>query len=133
MAGYANVVAIARQAGMNEDIQPTPAVALGSYQVTPFEIARAYTIFANGGNLTQPAFISEIQDSKGESVFHQTPRATPVLDPRIAFLMVDMLQEVIRSGTAAGVRARGFKLPAAGKTGHRMTDGLPGSPPSYCA
>ncbi len=117
MAGYANVVAIARQAGMNEDIQPTPAVALGSYQVTPFEIARAYTIFANGGNLTQPAFISEIQDSKGESVFHQTPRATPVLDPRIAFLMVDMLQEVIRSGTAAGVRARGFKLPAAGKTG----------------
>jgi penicillin-binding protein 1B len=117
MAGYAKVVAIARQSGMNEDIQPTPAVALGSYQVTPFEIARAYTIFANGGNLTQPAFIAELRDSKGESVFRQTPRATPVLDPRIAFLMVDMLQEVMRSGTAAGVRARGFKLPAAGKTG----------------
>ena len=42
---------------MNEDIQPTPAVALGAYQVTPFEIARAYTIFANGGDLVQPAFI----------------------------------------------------------------------------
>ena len=40
-----------------------------------------------------------------------------VLDPRVAFLMVDMLQEVMRSGTAAGVRSRGFRLPAAGKTG----------------
>lgn len=106
MAGYQNVVAVARQAGMNDDIQPTPAVALGAYQVTPFEIARAYTIFANDGNLVQPSFI------KG-----QNPRTTRVLDPRIAFLMVDMLQEVMRSGTAAGVRARGFRLPAAGKTG----------------
>ncbi len=44
-------------------------------------------------------------------------RTTRVLDPRIAFLTVDMLQEVMRSGTAAGVRARGFRLPAAGKTG----------------
>ena len=40
-----------------------------------------------------------------------------MLEPRIAYLMVDMLQEVMRSGTAAGVRARGFRLPAAGKTG----------------
>jgi penicillin-binding protein 1B len=100
------VVAVAKQAGMNDDIQPTPAVALGAYQVTPFEIARAYTIFANDGNLVQPSFIAG-----------QAPRTTRVLDPRIAFLMVDMLQEVMRSGTAAGVRARGFRLPAAGKTG----------------
>jgi len=106
MAGYKNVVAIARQAGMNDDIQPTPAVALGAYQVTPFEIARAYTIFANGGNMVQPSF------TEGHG-----PQTTRVLDPRVAFLMVDMLQEVMRSGTAAGVRARGFRLPAAGKTG----------------
>jgi penicillin-binding protein 1B len=117
MAGYQKVVAIARQAGMNEDIQPTPAVALGAYQVTPFEIARAYTIFANGGNLVQPAFIAGVRDSSGATTSRQNPRTTPVLDPRIAFLMVDMLQEVMRSGTAAGVRARGFRLPAAGKTG----------------
>src|SRR6202021_2540395 len=117
MAGYQKVVAIAREAGMNEDIQPTPAVALGAYQVTPFEIARAYTIFANGGNLVEPAFISEMRDSSGGVVYRQAARTARVLDPRIAFLVVDMLQEVMRSGTAAGVRARGFKLPAAGKTG----------------
>jgi penicillin-binding protein 1B len=117
MAGFGNVVAVARQAGMNEDIRPTPAVALGSYQVTPLEIARAYTIFANGGNLVQPAFIAEMRGSNGESVYRQSAITKRVLDPRIAFLMVDMLQEVMRSGTAAGVRARGFRLPAAGKTG----------------
>jgi penicillin-binding protein 1B len=57
-----------------------------------------------------------VRDSSGETCT-VTPRTTRVLDPRIAFLMVDMLQEVMRSGTAAGVRARGFRLPAAGKTG----------------
>jgi penicillin-binding protein 1B len=116
-AGYANVVAIAHRAGMNEDIEPTPAVALGTYQVTPLEIARAYTIFANNGDLLQTAFVSKMRDSDGEIVYRQTPSTRHVLDPRVAFLMVDMLQEVMRSGTAAGVRARGFRLPAAGKTG----------------
>jgi penicillin-binding protein 1B len=115
--GFQKVVAIARQAGMNDDIQATPAVALGAYQVTPFEIARAYTIFANGGSLVQPQFISGVRDSSGAVIYRDASRSTPVLDPRIAFLMVDMLQEVMRSGTAAGVRARGFRLPAAGKTG----------------
>jgi penicillin-binding protein 1B len=117
MAGYANVVAVARRAGMNDDIQPTPAVALGAYQVTPLEIARAYTMFANGGQLVQPAFMAEVRDANGGVLYRQQPKTTRVLDPRIAFLMVDMLQEVMRSGTAAGVRARGFRYPAAGKTG----------------
>ena len=116
-AGYDKVVALARQAGMNEDIQPTPAVALGAYQVTPFEIARAYTIFANGGMLVEPSWIESVQSSSGETLHRTGIRSRRVLDPRIAFLMVDMLQEVMRSGTAAGVRARGFRLPAAGKTG----------------
>jgi penicillin-binding protein 1B len=117
MAGLNNVVAVAREAGMNDNIEPTPAVAVGAYQVTPFEIARAYTIFANGGDLVQPAFIDEMRNSDGEAVFRRGLRTRRVLDPRVAFLMVDMLQEVMRSGTAAGVRARGFRLPAAGKTG----------------
>jgi penicillin-binding protein 1B len=116
-AGLNNVVAVAREAGMNDDIEATPAVAIGAYQVTPFEIARAYTIFANGGNLVQPAFIDEMRNSGGEVVFHRGLRTRRVLDPRVAFLMVDMLQEVMRTGTAAGVRTRGFRLPAAGKTG----------------
>jgi penicillin-binding protein 1B len=117
MVGFDNVVALAHSAGMNEDIKPTPAVALGAYQVTPFEIARAYTIFANDGMRVQPTFVSDIRDQGGTLLYKHSVKPQRVLDPRVAFLMVDMLQEVMRSGTAAGVRARGFKLPAAGKTG----------------
>jgi penicillin-binding protein 1B len=117
LAGLDKVVALARQAGINENIQPTPAVALGAYQVSPLEIAGAYTVFANGGVRVQPAFISSMLDQSDRDIYHHRPQTKQVLDPRVAFVMVDMLQEVMRSGTAAGVRARGFRLPAAGKTG----------------
>jgi len=117
MAGFDKVVAVAHEAGLNEEIKATPAVALGAYQVTPLEIARAYTMFANEGVLVQPAFISSIRDQGGSELYNHHLVTKRVLDPRVAFVMVDMLQEVMRSGTAAAVRARGFKLPAAGKTG----------------
>jgi penicillin-binding protein 1B len=117
MVGFENVVALARAAGLNEDIRPTPAVALGAYQTTPMEIAEAYTIFANGGVRVRPTFIATVHDASSEARYERQPETRRVLDPRVAFLMVDMLQEVMRSGTAAGVRTRGFQLPAAGKTG----------------
>ncbi len=117
MVGYDAVVALARQAGMNGDIRPTPAVALGAYQVTPFEIARAYTAFANGGMMVEPGAIGAIGDQSGQTVFQRSASSQRVLDARVNFLLVDMMQDVLRYGTAAGVRSRGFTLPAAGKTG----------------
>jgi penicillin-binding protein 1B len=117
MAGYGNVVAIARAAGLNEHIQPTPAVALGAYEATPLEMAGAYTTFANGGTAIRPTFISAIRDAEGTLVHTHTPETRPVLSPAVNFLMVSMLREVVLSGTAAAVRSRGFAIPAAGKTG----------------
>ena len=117
MVGYEKVAELAHRSGMNEDIRPTPAIALGAYQVTPLEIAGAYTIFANEGVRVQPAFVAAIRNQDGTELYQHAPATRPVLDPRVAFLMVDMLQEVMRSGTAAGVRSMGFTLPAAGKTG----------------
>lgn len=116
IVGFANVAALARQAGLSE-VDATPAIALGAYQATPLELARAYTVFANGGVRVQPIFVTRIDDRNGVELYRESPETKRVLDPRVAFLMVDMLQEVMRSGTAAGVRARGFRLPAAGKTG----------------
>jgi penicillin-binding protein 1B len=110
-------VSMARRAGIDEDLKPTPAVALGAYDVTPFEIARAYTVFANNGAMTQPHFIRLATDHAGQLVYQSAIRSQRVLDPRVNYQMVSMLQDVMRSGTAAGVRARGFTLPAAGKTG----------------
>jgi penicillin-binding protein 1B len=104
--GYGAVVQMARRVGLNNEIQATPAVALGAYQVTPLEMAGAYTVFANGGMWVKPVAIAGA-----------APQTHQALDPRVNWLMVSMLEEVMRSGTAAGVRSRGFTLPAAGKTG----------------
>jgi len=117
MVGYPAVVSVARLAGLNGDIQPTPAVALGSYNVTPFEMAGAYTPFANGGMWVKPQVVSRVRNADGESIHGGQSETRQAMDPRVAYLMTSMLQEVMRSGTAAGVRTRGFLLPAAGKTG----------------
>jgi penicillin-binding protein 1B len=108
---------MARKAGMNGALKATPAVALGAYNVTPFEIARAYTIFANNGILVEPHFIRCAADQSGQNLYRSAPRTQRALDPRVNYQMVNMLQEVMPSGTVAGVRSRGFALPAAGKTG----------------
>lgn len=117
MVGYQNVVDLATRAGMNLHIQPTPAVALGAYEVTPLEVAGAYTIFANSGIYSKPYWVKLVRDDRGEVIYTQKPIQRQVLDARVAYLMVDLLQEVLRTGTGAGVRARGFSLPACGKTG----------------
>jgi penicillin-binding protein 1B len=115
--GFNSVVQMAKRAGLNSNIEATPAVALGSYDVTPLEMAGAYTVFANGGTWVRPHAISGYRGNGGAGLA-STPTPTHVaLDPRVNWLMVSMLEEVMRSGTAAGVRARGFMLPAAGKTG----------------
>lgn len=114
--GYQNVANLAHAAGL-ADIRATPAMALGAYDVTPLDIAGAYTLFGNGGVMVKPRFISEIVDGLGEDTWSSKPETKTILDPRINFMMVSLMQEVLRSGSGAGVHARGFSLPAAGKTG----------------
>jgi penicillin-binding protein 1B len=118
LAGLDNVVDLANRAGMNYKIQPTPAVALGSYEITPLEAAGAYTIFSNGGNYIKPSMISLVRDKDGKQAFKNKVEEKQVLDPRVAYLTTNLMEEVMRTGTAAGVRAR-YKLniPVAGKTG----------------
>ena len=117
MIGFDTVETLAKKAGMNLSIQPTPAIALGAYEVTPIEVAGAYTIFADQGTYVKPNWVSLIRDRQGNVLFSATPDKREVLDPRIAYMMVSLLQEVLRSGTGASVHSRGFNLPAAGKTG----------------
>jgi penicillin-binding protein 1B len=115
--GYDTVEALAKRAGMNLEIRATPAIALGAYEVTPLEVAGSYTIYANQGTYVKPSWVSLIRDRQGNVLFSSTPNKRQVLDPRIAFMMTNMMEEVLRSGTGASVRSRGFNLPAAGKTG----------------
>jgi penicillin-binding protein 1B len=117
MVGYEKVRELAVQVGFNHDMLATPALALGAYVATPLEVAGAYTVFANGGDYVSPGFIMEVRDSSGR-IASQGPRRTrAAVDPRVAYLMVSLMQSVVNNGTAAEVRSRGFSVPAAGKTG----------------
>jgi penicillin-binding protein 1B len=122
-AGYGAVVDVARRAGLNLNIKATPSIALGAYEVTPLEIAGGYTIFANRGVFTKPSFISSIADQHARIIFDDKPVHKQVLDPRVAFLMDSLLEQVVRSGTGAGIHQRGIDFPVAGKTGTSDHDG----------
>ena len=117
LAGLDNVVEMANRAGMNYRIKPTPAVALGAYEITPLEAAGAYTLFSNVGDYLKPSFLSLVRAQDGKVVYKDKVETKRELDPRVAYLVTNLMEEVLRSGTGAGVRARGFTVPAAGKTG----------------
>lgn len=117
LIGYGRVVQIARQMGLGTNIQPTPAVALGAYEMTPVDVAAGYTAFATMGTRAEPEFLHRVMRADGSTLEQYTPQTRGVLDARVAFLVDSVMQDVLNHGTGAAVRARGFTLPAAGKTG----------------
>src|SRR5208283_1433778 len=114
--GYDKVADLARSAGI-ASVKATPAMAIGAYDATPVDMTAAYTSFANGGVRLSPVFVNSVRNSKGDVIVNFGTEKRQVLDPRIAFVMTNMLEGVMNFGTAAGVRTRGFTAPAAGKTG----------------
>ncbi len=116
MVGFDNVAALAHQAGITS-AQATPSVALGAYDASPLEMAGAYTIFGNNGVKIEPNMIASVRTADGDVVDDFAPISKPVLDPRVAYLTLSLMRDVINHGTAAGVRGLGFSAPAAGKTG----------------
>src|ERR1700732_4926082 len=114
--GYDKVADLARSAGI-VSVKATPAMALGSYDATPIDMTGAYTAFANNGERLSPVFVNSVRNAKGDVVMNFGTEKKQVLDPRIAFLMTNMLEGGVNFGTAFGVRSSGFTAPAAGKTG----------------
>jgi penicillin-binding protein 1B len=115
--GYDKVADLARSAGI-ASVKATPAMALGSYDATPLDMAGAYTSFANNGFRISPILVNSLRNSKGDVIANFTTDRKPVLDPRVAYVMTNMLEGVVNNGLGVTpVRGRGFKLPAAAKTG----------------
>ena len=114
--GYDKVADLAKSAGI-ASVKATPAMALGAYDATPVDMTAAYTSFANGGVRLSPVFVNSVRNSKGDIIVNFGTERKEVLDPRVAFVMTNMLEGVMNFGTAAAVRSRGFTAPAAGKTG----------------
>jgi penicillin-binding protein 1B len=116
MVGYENVASLARDAGI-QSARGTPAVALGAYSATPLEMAGAYTVFANGGVKIDPWLLASVHSAEGDVLNEYSPDSKPILDPRVAYLTLSLMENVVNAGTGAEVRSLGFTAPAAGKTG----------------
>jgi penicillin-binding protein 1B len=117
LVGFDRVAALARDAGI-KSARGTPAMAIGSYDATPLDMAGAYTVFANGGLHLDPWMLASVRTETGDIVTDYTPTSKQVLDPRVAYLTTSLMESVLRGeGTGAGVRNMGFISPAAGKTG----------------
>ncbi|WP_263353580.1 PBP1A family penicillin-binding protein [Acidicapsa acidisoli] len=116
LVGFDQVAALARSAGV-KSARGTPAMAIGAYDATPLEMAGAYTIFANGGLKLEPWMVASVRTPSGDVITDYSPTSKQILDPRVAYLTTNMLENVINHGTGFPVRARGFTAPAAGKTG----------------
>jgi len=117
LIGYGRVVQIARQMGLGSNIRATPAVALGAYEMTPVDVAAGYTAFGQNGLRAEPQFLRNVVSANGTMLEKTMPQTHAVLDPRVAYLVTSVLKDVLNKGTGASVRAHGFTLPAAGKTG----------------
>lgn len=119
--GIGNVVEYANKLGIvdNEQrkINHDLTIALGSLNVTPLEMAAAYSVFANGGTWHKPYFIKHISDAKNRKIEEFQTYSEKALNPQTAYVLTDMLRGVITKGTAANSIGRYFKYPSAGKTG----------------
>ena len=115
--GYDKVADLAKAAGI-ASVKATPAMALGSYDASPLDMTGAYTVFANNGMRLSPILLRSVRNGKGDVISNYNTDQRQVIDPRIAYVMTNMMEGVINNGLGyTAVRLRGFTLPAAGKTG----------------
>ena len=115
--GYDKVADLARAAGI-ASVKATPAMALGSYDASPLDMAGAYTVFGNNGARLSPILLRSVRSGKGDVIANYNTDQKTVMDSRIAYVMTNMMEGVINNGLGyTAVRLRGFTPPAAGKTG----------------
>jgi penicillin-binding protein 1B len=115
--GVKNVRDIAHRLGIQSHLPAFPSLALGSAEVTPLEVAVAFSTLANGGVRTQPLAVKQVVDHGSRVLEKRDVRVEKVVTPQLAFMMNHLLKGVLDRGTGRGARSYGFDRPAAGKTG----------------
>jgi penicillin-binding protein 1B len=111
------VMSLATRAGLPKPARAYPAMALGTNEATPLQVASAYTAFANLGSRATPIAINRVTTGGGTTIAAPNTQKNDVLRPEVAYLLTSMMKDVVNRGTAAPLRSRGFKFNVAGKTG----------------
>jgi penicillin-binding protein 1A len=115
--GEQTIIDMAKRFGISSTIPPYPSIAIGSADVFPVEMISAYTTFANLGVRTAANAIRRVENQRGEVLWEPQPARAQVLAPAQAWLMVNMMKDVVLRGTAAGSVGSRFHVPSGGKTG----------------
>ena len=116
-AGYDHIASLWKSLGVGNPPKPYPSITLGVFEATPYEIATAYTLFPNGGIVRPLKNVLHILKGGVNVTKKAVGESRRVARPETAFLVTNMMRSVLNEGTAAGARAAGFTLDAAGKTG----------------
>jgi penicillin-binding protein 1A len=118
-AGMDSVAALSQRLGITLPMTPVPASAIGASVVNPIDLVAAYSAFVNNGSVVQPRFITRIDDGSARTVlFRPASTPQPVLDPRVAFIVRDMMVDVVERGSGSAARRLvPESVPVAGKTG----------------
>ena len=117
--GIDSIANLARRMGLSSKIAPYPSSAIGASVVQPLDLVAAYTTFANLGTPVEPRFIYRVEDRNRKIVLSREVKAlAPALDPRVTYVVRDMMRDVVERGTAASIRRYlPASIPVAGKTG----------------
>ncbi|HKB78326.1 MAG TPA: penicillin-binding transpeptidase domain-containing protein, partial [Thermoanaerobaculia bacterium] len=116
-AGVPNVIKEASAIGIESRLEPYPSISLGSFEVTPLEIAYAYSAFANLGVKAEPISILAVATREGKLLESREVKMKRVAPASVCYVMNDILKDVFDYGTGSRARSYGFDEPFAGKTG----------------
>jgi penicillin-binding protein 1B len=116
-AGVPNVIKTAAQIGIESHLEPYPSVSLGSFEVTPLEIAYAYSAFANLGVKAEPISILAVSTREGKLLESREVKMKRVASSGVSYIMNDILKDVLVYGTGSKARQLGFTRAFAGKSG----------------
>jgi penicillin-binding protein 1A len=115
--GHQDIANLAHAAGIKGEVKNTPMVALGITEVTPIELTSAFGTFATLGTHAKPRYVLAVEDANGTVLYRTQIQRERKLDPGVAYVLTDMMADVVNRGTASVIRQVGFHGPLAGKTG----------------
>ncbi|KAF5045635.1 Penicillin-binding protein 1A [anaerobic digester metagenome] len=113
--GIGKIIERGKAMGLTGIMEPNLSLALGSGQFSPLNMCEAYSAFARGGTSIKPRFIENVVSPWGEQLYSATPETREAMSPETAYVVTNLLQQVVQEGT--GARAKSLGRPVAGKTG----------------
>ncbi|WP_166244275.1 transglycosylase domain-containing protein [Paenibacillus turpanensis] len=120
--GADKVIDMARKLGVTSAMDPLPSLALGTFPVSPFEMASAFATIAGGGVRIEPTAVLRIEDADGTVLYEAEPQTERVFDAAHAYVLTELMESVFDAGGTGSRVAAEIKRPVAGKTGTTNTD-----------